>query len=332
MYTIVGGDGNEYGPVTEDAIRQWIAEGRANSGTLFKEVDASEWTKLGESGQFLAAIQAAEHSRASKLDPPEAPSDIQDQIDNEDIDFNEVDIEVLGTYTKGISLLLNNIGLLLGASMLVWIMGFIPKFIPLIGGLISLIIDGALAGGLCYVFIRTIRKESVSIGDIFAGFRFAFPALLMGHALTWFISNVGLVFCIIPGVYFFVAWTFTEALIIDKELDFWSAMSIGRQAVTQNFFSIVGLLTLCFLPQLIYWLYMYAEMFKILYPLMPQPPEVISIADMLSISETMAKDEEVASKITSLGFGLQLVKAVTIPIVMAATMHAYESLFSKPQR
>ena len=33
MYTIIGGDGKEYGPVTAEQIRSWIAAGRANLET-----------------------------------------------------------------------------------------------------------------------------------------------------------------------------------------------------------------------------------------------------------------------------------------------------------
>ena len=30
-YTIIGGDQKEYGPVTGDDLRQWMAEGRLNA-------------------------------------------------------------------------------------------------------------------------------------------------------------------------------------------------------------------------------------------------------------------------------------------------------------
>ena len=33
MYEIIGADGKEYGPISFEQIRQWIAEGRVNAQT-----------------------------------------------------------------------------------------------------------------------------------------------------------------------------------------------------------------------------------------------------------------------------------------------------------
>ena len=37
MYKILGGDGKEYGPISADVVRVWVAEGRAN--TIASPVD-----------------------------------------------------------------------------------------------------------------------------------------------------------------------------------------------------------------------------------------------------------------------------------------------------
>ena len=52
MYKILGGDRREYGPVTAEQIRQWIAEGRANSSTLAKAEDSPEWKPLSTFPEF----------------------------------------------------------------------------------------------------------------------------------------------------------------------------------------------------------------------------------------------------------------------------------------
>ena len=36
MFTIIGGDGREYGPATADQVRAWINGGRANLDTRAK--------------------------------------------------------------------------------------------------------------------------------------------------------------------------------------------------------------------------------------------------------------------------------------------------------
>ena len=52
MYTIIGGDGKEYGPVTADQVRAWVAAGRANDDTQVKELGTIEWKRLGDHPAF----------------------------------------------------------------------------------------------------------------------------------------------------------------------------------------------------------------------------------------------------------------------------------------
>jgi len=48
MYTIIGGDGNEYGPVTADQLRHWANEGRVDTQSRVKREGSDDWTTLGE--------------------------------------------------------------------------------------------------------------------------------------------------------------------------------------------------------------------------------------------------------------------------------------------
>lgn len=52
MFTIIGGDGQEYGPATTQQIRGWIAAGRANLDTQAKAVGTDEWRRLGDFAEF----------------------------------------------------------------------------------------------------------------------------------------------------------------------------------------------------------------------------------------------------------------------------------------
>lgn len=54
MFTIIGADGNEYGPVTIDQVNGWIATGRANLQTKARRTGETEWTTLGEFSEFTA--------------------------------------------------------------------------------------------------------------------------------------------------------------------------------------------------------------------------------------------------------------------------------------
>jgi uncharacterized RDD family membrane protein YckC len=52
MFTIIGGDGREYGPATVEQIRGWIAAGRANLETKARAAGAEEWRRLGDFPEF----------------------------------------------------------------------------------------------------------------------------------------------------------------------------------------------------------------------------------------------------------------------------------------
>jgi uncharacterized RDD family membrane protein YckC len=52
MFTIIGGDGREYGPATAEQIRAWIASGRANLDTKAKSLGSDEWRRLGDFAEF----------------------------------------------------------------------------------------------------------------------------------------------------------------------------------------------------------------------------------------------------------------------------------------
>lgn len=56
MYKIIGADGKEYGPITADQLRQWVAEGRVNAQTRILPEGATEWRSLSELPEFAAAV------------------------------------------------------------------------------------------------------------------------------------------------------------------------------------------------------------------------------------------------------------------------------------
>ena len=55
MYKIIGADQKEYGPVSAEQLRAWIAEGRVNALTRILPEGATEWKVLGDLPEFAAA-------------------------------------------------------------------------------------------------------------------------------------------------------------------------------------------------------------------------------------------------------------------------------------
>ena len=56
MYKIIGADGREYGPVTADQLREWIAEGRADARTRALAEGAAQWKPLIEYLEFAPLL------------------------------------------------------------------------------------------------------------------------------------------------------------------------------------------------------------------------------------------------------------------------------------
>jgi uncharacterized membrane protein len=71
MYKIIGADGKEYGPISADQLKQWIAEGRANQHTKVLAEGATEWKPLGEIPELAAALPV------SPAPAPPTPTSIQ---------------------------------------------------------------------------------------------------------------------------------------------------------------------------------------------------------------------------------------------------------------
>jgi len=52
MYRIIGADGKEYGPVSAEQVRRWVAEGRALSSTQASAEATPAWKPLGAFPEF----------------------------------------------------------------------------------------------------------------------------------------------------------------------------------------------------------------------------------------------------------------------------------------
>ena len=60
----------------------------------------------------------------------------------------------------------------------------------------------------------------------------------------------GLLCCVVPGIYLFVAWWFALPLVIDKRLEFWPAMRLSRKIITLHWWKFFGFLLVLGIAQL----------------------------------------------------------------------------------
>jgi hypothetical protein len=152
-------------------------------------------------------------------------------------------VDIGGTISRSWALYKANFGICVGTSFLVMLCQQAAGFIPILGIILTLIVQGPLMAGLYNFFIRLIRGETLSIGDAFSGFSSRFWQycgtflLMMLLVYAWFIP-VGVAAVAIPAnttafavtvlslgliglvgaVYLGMAYIFAMALSVDLEL------------------------------------------------------------------------------------------------------------------
>lgn len=206
QYFIIGGNGKEYGPVSESEVFEWIKEGRANGDTRIKETEAEEWSLIRNLEQFnfstlpsnnpeeIPALPNA--SEAAQQYSFNEPDNYSPSINNETRDFN---VWSAGCINRGFEVYKNNIGeasllalILLVISVVVAVIFFLAQIlalaagaviatIPLVGIILNLILWTALpilffslfaplTPGPLLFLIRLIRNEPARMEDILAGY------------------------------------------------------------------------------------------------------------------------------------------------------------------
>jgi hypothetical protein len=74
IYKIIGQDGKEYGPITAEQLRQWIAEGRLERQTPVFVAGAKDWNFIGLLPEFVACFEGNPPIIASQTIAPSAPT------------------------------------------------------------------------------------------------------------------------------------------------------------------------------------------------------------------------------------------------------------------
>ena len=277
MYRIIGADQKEYGPVSADQLKQWIAEGRASGASLIRPEEATEWQPLGSFPEFAEALAAS--LPATGIAPAlGAQTGLSYEVLSRDYD-----LDIGACLARSWGLLKSNFGMLFGgAAIYMLVQGGIVLLsqIPVIGILLSLaniVISGPLTGGLYLFLLKNIRHQAVDVGDIFSGFRISFGQLVLGHIVTGILTglsalpgaglmvypvfrmvhqngvsgvflvwaSLGFMLAVIPMIYLTVSWIFALALIIDRQMDFWPAMEASRKLIGKHWGAVFALVVVC---------------------------------------------------------------------------------------
>ena len=306
-YFIIGGDGKQYGPITDADLCKWIEEGRLNQQSLAKGESDAEFRPLSTFPEFADALGTLVPAPGAAL-PSAGPVDWSRR---------DYDLDIGDCISRGWNLFKDNFGTLFGGFLLFILIvmagggvfngiavEIIPK--PLMNGIafrqcfnivyqiVIALLAGPLTGGLYYVMIQRIRGQPAGVGDLFVGFQRAFPQLFLGQFMVSLFVGLFLipynivimtkmqplleqfqhpapgeiqtlfselfsafaatlpifVLSMIPVTYLTVNWIFTLPLIIDRQMDFWSAMWTSWRMVHKHWWTVFGLVVVAGLVSL----------------------------------------------------------------------------------
>ncbi|HEX3799127.1 MAG TPA: DUF4339 domain-containing protein [Verrucomicrobiae bacterium] len=323
MFIIIGADQKEYGPSTADEIREWIQAGRADGRTLAKLEGTSEWKPLAAFPEFAGA------GVVGSAPPRISPNYSNDP--NTPVLALEPNLNIGECLRRGVSLLGNNFGTLFTGTFLIWLIGLL-RYAPPGVDFIYIIIEGVFYGGLYMLFLKCLRGQPARVTEIFSGFGVPFVQLLLTGFLTMFISGLGYFACVLPYIYLKIAWIFALPLVIDKRLEFWTAMQLSRRVVTRVWFKVFILTLVAFAPYILFETFLYLKLWLSLYVKFQAiiGPGVIDYTKFMAAMTDFQKVVEEASKTPAflkLQGAAEIILLLNLPFATAVLMYAYEALF-----
>jgi hypothetical protein len=270
MYKIIGADQKEYGPVSVEQLRQWIAEGRVNAQTLVRPEGETEWRPVSAYPEFGQAAGASPSPTAA----PAAGGG--GTVPAEVVLGRDFELDIGGCIARSWDLLKQNFWPVVGISLLIMVIsGVLNQIIGLASGpavrsmvlqrhatpggvfivlgtsVLGSPIYTLLMAGLFKYYLKLIRAEGPTLGDAFSGFSPVAGQLILLGLTTGLLNMLGFLLCVLPGIYTSVSWIFALPLVIDRSLPFWDAMELSRQVVAKHWFIVfafllvVGLLAAC---------------------------------------------------------------------------------------
>ncbi|HOW68546.1 MAG TPA: DUF4339 domain-containing protein [Candidatus Paceibacterota bacterium] len=263
MYRIIGGDQQQYGPVSFEELCDWIQQGRAASHTLTQTDDSPNWVPLSELPEFADAL--ARGPKPAGSNPPfaiDASTELPCGASEP-----RPPLQIGRCFWEGWDLLRNHPGTVFLATGVIMVIPMFlawafpvwqiplqlpppyqdqPMVLPVWSMVADIFIRGILYGGLFGVLLRLIRGQSLDFAGLLRDLGSVALQLILASITTTILITIGCLFCLLPGIYLTVAYLFTYVLIMDRRLNFWAAMEASRRRVNANMAFVFGLAFLLF--------------------------------------------------------------------------------------
>jgi uncharacterized membrane protein len=295
-------NGQQVGPLPEADFRNLVASGVVTNQTLVWHEGLPEWKAYGavasattpsagdvacaECGRVLPVTDAVQIGAAVVCADckPIFLQKLQEGVATgasgrgtatlDEVLSRDYDVPIGEAARTGWELVKANLGIMIGATILVWLIVLACGIVPFVGGIAQLVLQGPLMGGLYLFYLAYLRGGRATVGDAFSGFRIGFANLMLTHIVSSLLAGVcfipaGILFVIsivvqsgsrsfefgglliaaivlgifgfIAMVYLQVSWIFALPLAADKQLGFWQAMQVSRKVVGKHWWGIFGL-------------------------------------------------------------------------------------------
>jgi len=335
-YFIIGGDGKEYGPVTEADVQLWISEGRLNAQSRAKAEGDAEYRALGLFPEFAAVLGAQIHGAPVTAS---APEDFRDR---------DYELDISGCVTRGWEVFKENFGTLFGGFLLLILLqmacagalGMVSAImgnnivnwpVPMrmifdqIGRSVLSLVVGPMMGGLLLVYLKAVRREATGIGEVFSGFQQSYVQLFLGSLVVSLITSV----CMMPFQYVFLTKASPVLQQIQHMQNNPEAMQHVLPQLMAAFSSTLPVLLICMVP-----VTFFTVSLQFTLPLI--------IDKQMTFGTAMSTSFRMVLKHWWIVFGLSIVIGLicvagvlgccigvifTAPIGLVVTMCAYETIF-----
>lgn len=171
MFTIIGGDGKPYGPVSEEKLRRWLAEGRVSYTVSAQRKGEPVWRTLGEFMEFGGIhsaygpkggeVERAESVQAGKATRVEAGRGKRERQGGR----LTLQVVVTGTRLYGATL-----GPATGMAWMTVIAVLMVGQAGWLGPFLMLALGGVLLGGTYRYLLARLRGDEAGFEVYFSGF------------------------------------------------------------------------------------------------------------------------------------------------------------------
>ncbi len=241
QYYLIGTDGRQHGPISQDEVRTLLADGRASRYSRARRTTETQWTALRELTEFEEEtrppfIVAFDPDSAAHADEaqPHAP-DTTGQGSSSGLD-------PVACFKRGWQLVSNDFPVLAGWTLLVSSAIILISAIPKAGFFIGLLLNNLLMSGVYVLYLARMRGFRPSFSDVATVVRTSAVAIVLAGLAQLAMTAAGLLLLILPGIYLAVGYAFVVPLIIDRGLPVWTAMELSRTTVHKQWFQTFGLL------------------------------------------------------------------------------------------